>query len=456
MTFLQDHIKQNNKRLSGFCLLVATMIYKIALDASFFLIQMEMPPGGYWYIPLWKAVIGLIWCLIFFVSIRHTLHRASSFFLYLTYMVQIIPLTTVYVMEDESSVFYFSICIGFLLCIFLVNHVKDPEIHIESETFSRLTLPFFVILTVLLMIHIYLRNGPPQSIYLSFDDVYELRGSGWFQIGKYFNYIMDYARLVFIPFCIAVSIRRGNHFAVLPLSGILVLLYLYSGNKIILFSVPLVIICTYWAKRENACHEVFIALSLLCILTAAGNYDYYLAKNKSSFLLHGMYELIIRRCLFVPARLKFYYYDFFCKNPHIGLSGIFPTWLVPVKNPYPVTSVPFLIGAQYFNAPRMHADTGFLAEGFERFGHIGTLLEFLVLAFLLKQMDHFQNRHDYMLTIGLFVFPVYALTEGQLLSSLVLGSWMWIVFILLFYKNQDKQYVKEKNAMKMKLSTPPP
>ena len=420
-------------------LFICTMIYKIALEFGYVLIYLGMPPNGniIYNIPFLKYAIGTIWCIVFFASIRHRIRCASSFFLYMIYALQMIPITVVYAMEDKDSVFYFSLCVGFQLCIFLVNHVIDPDIYIESETVSKFMTPCFILLTAALMTHIFMRNGLPKSMFLSFWDVYELRASHWFQIGKYFGYLMDYSHAVFIPVCITLFILRKKYFYTAICIGLMVLFYLYSGHKIIFFGGMLVPICVLWSTRKNFYHEAFIVLC--CVLSLSVAIQIF-SSNGSI-----VYNLITGRCLFIPAHLKFDYYDFFCRNPHIGLAGIFPRWLVPVKDNYPDISIPNLIGAIYYNAPMMHANTGFLAEGFSRFGHLGTLLELVIFAFILKQMDYFQNRTNYSIAIGFFVYSVYGLTDGGFLSSLFFGSWMWVAFILMFYHIHYGDIIGMKN-----------
>ena len=58
----------------------------------------------------------------------------------------------------------------------------------------------------------------------------------------------------------------------------------------------------------------------------------------------------------------------------------------------------------------------------------------LLLALLLKQMDRFQDRAGYILTISIFIYPIQLLSDGHLLDSLVFDHWMFLTAILLFYQ----------------------
>lgn len=419
-----------NQRGAIALLFFCTMAYKFALDVAYVLYRQWMP-FRYADISNGKYALSLTWCIVFFFLIRHSNRLSSSFFLYLIYAFQIIPISTVYAMDNEDSVYYFSVCGSFALCVFLVNFVRDPDFYVRSETVSRIMIPAFIALVLLLMVDIIARNGMPRSMFLAFSDVYELRRSGWFQTGKFFSYILDYARQVFIPACITTFIIKRKYLYAFSFVGIMILLYLYNGLKSLFFGAILVALSAFCSRRKNSYYEVFIGISCFFVLLIIG---FYLFAWRGGFFYKG-YLLIIDRCLFTPAKLKFQYYDFFKTNPRLGFYSILPSWLVPAENPYPYMPITNLIAMRYYNKPLMSANTGFLAEGYSHFGHIGTVLELVTLAVILKQMDYFQRRTSYSTTIGFFTYAFYTLIDGPLFTSLGFGTWMLIVLILIFYQN---------------------
>ena len=58
----------------------------------------------------------------------------------------------------------------------------------------------------------------------------------------------------------------------------------------------------------------------------------------------------------------------------MGLYAVFPRWIFPISSYYENIDFQHEIGAIYYGAPDMNANTGFFAEGYLRFGHIGTIL----------------------------------------------------------------------------------
>lgn len=93
-----------------------------------------------------------------------------------------------------------------------------------------------------------------------------------------------------------------------------------------------------------------------------------------------------------------------------------------------------------FNAPAMSADTGFFIEGFARFGFTGLFLSFLLLWIILKKIDDFQEHNGYITAISFFIYPIYFLSEQQILGTIFFGTWMFLVIILIFY---DDVYANE-------------
>lgn len=433
-------------------LFLGMLVYKITIDLSHWIVLMRYEPNVYISdFSLIKYILGFLWCVILFFGIRHTQYRVSTFLLYLMYLLQIIPITTVYGLSNENSLYYHVICLGFLLCELIVGYTLDRPIF-ERNTFVSQTMCICFAAAAALVVGVCIaKNGVPSLTALNIYDVYELRSSGAFQLSKYLNYILAWTMKVIFPIFIAKTLVEKKYGLSLFLCGLIFLIYLYSGHKAYLFSVPVVVLCTLWAKRKNFYKELFMAAScgcgLLNLLTCA-----FPAQGG---IIYRVYSLFVRRCILDSANTKFFYYDYFTKNPKMGLGGMFPRWLIQVNNPYADIDFQHEIGRIYFNAPEMNANTGFLAEGYMRFGHLGTILVLVVLALLLKQMDRLQERTGYPLVVGMFAYPVFSLADAHLLDSFVIGPWMISLFILLFYKERQivtKEYFLEHQIKSSKVT----
>lgn len=409
-------------------LFLGMLIYKFSMDLGYLYLN-GMIPKTYplSFHPL-KYAVGLLWCIVLFLCIRHTEQRASSFFLYFTFLFQIVPISTVYALKDERSAYYHVLCLGFLLCELLVGYVSERPLFRRNFPVSRIMTFSFAAAAVLLVIYLVRKNGAPHLSLLDIRTVYEYRRGGELQISKYMNYLLNWTTTAFLPLGMAWALTKRRYPAAALLGGGQLLLYLYTGAKILLFSIPLILVGTLWSRRKNFYQELFLTgcagfsvLTLLACLTRPGS------------LWYSAFSLLVRRSMLLPARLKFDYFDYFSSHPKMGIYAIFPRWIIPVSSYYEKVSSQHEIGAIYYGAPEMNANTGFFAEGYMRFGHIGTVLILVLFALLLKQTDRLQERAGYQLAVGVFLFPVFSLVNSQLLSSLVFGAWMSLEAILLFY-----------------------
>ncbi len=415
-------------------LFIGMLTFKASLDLSYWIIlTRDTVTYQADFSPL-KYALGLGWCVVLFFGIRHTERKVSSFLLYLVYLFQIIPITTIYSLGNDSSAYYNVLCIGFFLCELIVGFTWNLSLLKRNSFITKALNVSFAVLSVGLILIIIYKNGVPSLTALNLYDVYELRGSGSFQLGGYLNYLLVWLMSVFLPVGLTVSILKKKYILSAALCGTIFLIYLYSGHKTYLFSIPLILVGVIWAQRKNFYNEIFVvgslgasALSFLSCVTAEGG------------LINKIYSLIIRRTMFVSANNKFKYFDYFTQHPKMGIYGIFPRWMIDVDSYYETVDYTYDISAIYFNKPEMNSNTGFLAEGFMRFGHIGTILVLVVFALLLKQADKLQDRMGYAFAAGLLIYPVFSLNDAHLLDSFILGTWMILMVILMFYTNTPTQ-----------------
>ena len=411
-------------------LFLGMLLYKFSLDLGYLYLVRISPGYNLVFNPL-KYAAGLVWCILLFVCIRHTERKSSSFFLYFVFLLQIVPISTVYAMMDESTIYYHLLCVSFLLCELLVGYTGEPPLFRRNFPISRAMTLSFAVASSLLIVYVIRKNGTPNLSLLDVYSVYDYRRSGKFQISKYMSYMLDWTTKVFLPFGIAKALTDRKYPMATVFASLLLLIYLYTGHKVYLFAIPLLLIGTLWTRRKNGYQELFLigcvgfsALTLLANATQPGS------------LWYKLFGLFGNRVLLLSSKLKF---NYFSSHPKMGLYAVFPRWIFPISSYYENIDFQHEIGAIYYGAPDMNANTGFFAEGYLRFGHIGTILILLLFALLLKEMDRFQERVGYQLTIGVFLYPIYFLADGHLFDTLILGPWMFLVAILLFYTLKPSQ-----------------
>lgn len=433
-----EHADSVNSLLHSKIAIVGLMlVYKLLTDWCFFRILAPVDSAYELFFNPFKFIVGIVVCIVLFVVPLCNTANVSSFFLILINLTQIVPITTIFSFSDENAEYYLLLCLAFLICETITVFSSAIVVWFSLDKKVIVGISLLIILGLLAIIVV--KYGGPSLTALNIYSVYEMRESGNFSLSKYSGYIFKWAIYAIIPFLTALAIYKNKRIISIGFIAVLFLLYLYSGHKAILFSAPLILVIGVWSKRNDFLREFCLffcfAFSILITLT--------LLIGKPSGIVYEIYSLLCRRTMILSANNKFLYFDYFTEHPKLGFYGMIPTFLIKLNSPYEAINYSYDISAVYYDAPNMNSNTGFLAEGFMRFGIIGILLSMLLFAFILKQFDGFQRKTSFSFAATAFVVPVFLLNDAHLLDELVFGFWMIIELILIFYPSN--KYDKELN-----------
>lgn len=381
---------------------------------------------------LWKYLIGSLWIIVLFLNIRHEERTVSSFLLNFHLIIGIIPIAVIYSLCNGSTAYFTVLCIAYLVAELLVK-VKWKKEGFSSfyiERFTQFVLFGCMLVVLGILGYTFMTNGLPTLTALNFSDVYDLRGDGYFITNEYLNYIYRWTMAVFLPFLLAYFLVKQRYLLATICVIISFVFYLYSGNKTNLFLIPLVIGVYIFAQYKDTNYRFYglftLGLALTVPLTTLANF-------------YMPFSLFVRRTLVIPANLKFVYYDFFSNNPKLGLSGTLWGSKLGVTYPYE-KKIGYIISEEYFGLPNMNSNTGFLAEGFSRFGYVGIFLVLILFAMILILLDRLQRRTGYTFAVTMSVYPMFTLNDGQLIDSLIFGPMLVLLLvILLYHDNHSKE-----------------
>lgn len=429
--------------------LICILIYKIAIEYGYVKVILDRYQLFPKNIDMLRYINGCVWIIILLLILEWK-RKATTFFLLFLLLFQIMPITVCYEFSYGDVIYYNLLCLLYSICEIIVRGSRRGIYVMSKEKLEKYFVAFMIFCTLFSIILCFRYYGFPSISVLNFRTVYDFRKTLTFTIGHYADKVFALTVTLFLPMLIARSMIKKKYLIGLLLSVIQAAFYLYTGQKTYIMYIPLVIIISIWVKRKNFHNEFWItsALGLSLFSIFCSRYSIYKIDN--------LYDLLIRRVLFTPAYLKFIHFDFFQNHDFLGLTGAVPRSLLfdqnnnYVRNPYV-----FQIGKLYFNAPEMSADTGFFIEGYSRFGYLGMVISFLILAMIFLLIDRFEKRNDYMTTIAFFIVPVYALTESQIVGSLFLGKWFFAILILFLYNGnkseQKRSFLRHLNIYNMKL-----
>lgn len=285
--------------------------YKEIFVVIFYKVCVEL---GYWFIlandtetyvrdfNFFKYVVGVLWVIVLLWYLKLENGNVSQFFCLFKILFEIVPITAIYALANESNLYYFVVCSSFFLCEVICRSTLDIRM-INCNRLKPLLLFVIGPVTICIVGWVFWNNKLPSLMALNIYNVYKLRDANTFIISKYVNYILQWIIYVIIPYKLTKSLLKHRYEKTVIWSLVIVVLYLYTGYKSYLFSLPLIIVMCTWAKRKNFVYEFLVSFSGLYSMMVLGSiFNQFIWK---------IYGLIGRRVLIVPANLKFKYFDFF-------------------------------------------------------------------------------------------------------------------------------------------------
>ncbi|MFA9375912.1 MAG: hypothetical protein ACERKZ_04070 [Lachnotalea sp.] len=404
-------------------------LYKIFLDVVYieFVYAKFNYMGFILEFSLYKYIFSLCIFVLTYITLPKKQDKPSLVFLQLHFIVMIIPMFTIYAFMNQPTIFLImSIFIFILQCVFVRYF---PNIQIRRIEQSKLIFYVIIIgMTLFVYTSMIKANGLPSLSSLNIMSVYEFRGKVTYPF--LMAYFVNWQAKVINPFLIATSFLNENRI-IFCISVILqILIYMITGHKAFLFIPIAILLVVILIARFN-----FLKISSF-IASGATFILFILYKVTGTIILPSLF---LRRLLFLPAYIKFIYYDFFLENQFLYFSAGSIGKLLGLSYPFDLPPA-YLIGKIYFNNPNTGANTGYIADAYANMGFGGMVLLGLVFAFVLKLIDSLSIKVGKNLTIGLTLFTILSLNDSALLTTLLTGGLLFLIVMLYLYSNvKDKR-----------------
>ncbi len=397
---------------------IEIFIFRLLLDFSFivYLDRIYYYSGFQIEFNIFKYVLSHIatYLLLKLIPIKsRTLSGSISQFFFIAVY---IPFASFFAMTNDSYTWFFAFT-GFWAIVYVIQKVDfnwKMIVHNKNLKINRLaTYVGGVVFVIFALIFIY----ADVKFNFSLLDVYGLREENPTGVVPFAGYIINWLGKIFLPFLLIYAIISKQNYVnwmSILVSILIILLFSITGHKSYLMMIP-AIIGTIWLIRSS---DFFLNLIRIFALTTAISLVIFLIFDEQLII-----SLFVRRTLYVPAQISFYYYDFF-QNNHLYLSNsvLEPFFYYPFNS-----SPPHLIGEYYFNKPEMSANNGIVADGFSHFGFLGLFIWSLIFSFLLKAFDWLSYGKNKFIIWTLVILGLRVFIGGGLLTGLLTHG----VFLLL-------------------------
>jgi hypothetical protein len=378
-----------------------------------------------------------------FVAVRRQQELVTGQFLAILYLFIIPPTICYYMLSPQSRIFIYGIVGGFLVTstVMQLSYVtiswcwsviqrsisyKFANVLLQrSLQYKILVYPLLVVIPLTVFGGLFIYNGLPALTALNLTQVYEVRESVVYCF-SILPYLLNWQANVFNPTLITIGLHKRKASFIATGGTLQVLLFLYTGHKSMIFSIPLVVV-TYILVSNRA---VFLGLMKTFCVVISGALASYLVIGHT--LLPSIF---IRRLFFVPPMVRSSYFDFFTSHPYINLetSSLGFLW----SSPY-TKSVSTLIGGRYLDGA--NANIGYLASAFADFGILGVIFFALVLGVILSTIEVSSYPIPMAVTSGIWVVPLFNVTASRLTTAILTHGLLFAFLVTvvtrkLYFKN---------------------
>ena len=441
--------KIDNCKYFGF---IGIILYKIILDFAYMVFI--QPYVKEWYkidFNIYKFILGYILVILLYVIINRLNGKLSKFMVKLLFCLMFIPISTIYAGKNFSTINFLLFFMEFIIIIFTIkileymeekkkkNRIVNDDGKTKDNKFIKITTKViyygFIINTIFVLLACFYYNGLPSLTALNLEEVYEVRES--FYLPKLINYLYNFEITFILTFLIVLYIHKRSYIK-LTLSIIALLVtYLYKGDKMTLLSLFLVVgvyfifrLFEKHKKLDKLDNYIAPALAIMIVFSIL------------TYKIYNMfYAVLVTRLLITPANLKFWHMNFFAHNPKIGIVGTLLNAIIKFPDPYAEIPYQNLISGLYTGNYETYANTGFLSEGFARFGYIGLIILPIILGLIIYFINNKGLKKGELCFIaGISIYPLMNLNDGYLLGSLMFGAILLLVIVVLFF---DTNYVCE-------------
>ena len=395
---------------------VGIVFYKISIE--FMYIHVVCPlydyRGYYLDIIWWKYFLAWILIGIIFILLPKG-RNVSHLVLQMHYITMIVPFLAVYGISNQNSIFCLMLCGCFSLQLFIIKLIK------KNIILPRVNFRMKYILTLILLLtaYVYFFSIQHYGIHLevlNLRNIYTVRENAVPVTGP-MAYLIIWQYRIINPLLLVYYLKSQKKFMVLVISTLQILMFLLIARKEVLFSLVL-IVCLYWFLSK---FNLILAgvwglgfLSLFCSIICN---------------IARMPVALMIRVLIDPAMIKFRHYIVFSSIlPKLHFSEGKLGQLFNIPYPYDTTSG--YVVSQIHNNVISNENTGYLAYAYDNGGYLAMIIMSLIFVLILIIFDNLSSNQNKYWIFAFIAYPMYLLNDGDLLTSLLSGGLLIVLFIL--------------------------
>lgn len=428
LNFLRINIKNNRDKriLFGWCV----VIFRMLID--WYYLDYVSPVWGYMdmetNIRAEKVIISYLIVIILGLIIKWESEKFSEVAIQVLFLIMIVPLTSSYALNNQSTAFMvyctFSFAISVLLVQWRTKFIISKIIYRLSQYASKYLLQTIIILILLYSIVIIASRGLNFAVLNIFnsDLIYSIREQG-INLSGIWLYLYLWTYRIVLPVSLGYFLNRKKYLSAGIVLGIQLMIYFGDPHKEILLGMILILGLFFCGKKI---HYGKLLLGAFMCAIGGGMILYKLFNSTIAF-----YELnILQRVFHIPASIKFQHFRFFSERSKLYFSEGRIGRLLGISYPYGNMSVGQVV-AYYEQNVISNNNTGYIAYAYDDLGYLGILLVGILLAIIFRLFDEYVAEKNQKWIIAVAIYPIIGLNDSGLLQWLLSGG--GVVFLALLW-----------------------
>lgn len=416
------------------------VLYKFSLDIAYVWCAAPLEALVRSYDPNFvKYMISFVLYLVLFAALPKREQDSIAFVLHLQFAFTVAPMLTLYGLANGSSRYILMVSFCVLLEAYLIfRPLKTTETVriIGVQNYVTVALGVLALFTAVVPI---LYNGFAGTKAFNLSYIYEMRANAAYPTGYW--YLLCWMTKAILPFGFLCFLHLKKYRWAVLLAAVQVLLYMEIGHKFVLFILLPVTIIYYFAQTKHLTKLMYFGLAtLLLVTTFAYRLDRFQYSSSAPLfdrvgIIAG--ALVAVRMLFIPAGIKFSYYECFSTRPKLFFSDGQIGNMLGLTYPYKLSSG-YIVNAFSTGSElgASEANTGYLGEAYAQMGFAGMLLMSILFALIFRSLRSYDRKESFALLTALLSVYIIILNDGALFTILFTGGMLVTYFMIFIYYEQ--------------------
>jgi hypothetical protein len=321
----------------------------------------------------------------------------------------------------------------FFACLYFQNQSEKNIKMIRKKKIKNLQI--YLLLFSLIFIIILSGVYSNFRFILSFDEVYSYRLSlRAAKMPGVIGYLMSFVGGAILPYCFAYFLSNKSYFKVGITLFAGILLFSVNGMKTWLI-IYFLIIGVYAAYKLDRTKVISFVLLFLIVFMTYGLWIYKVRGDVNSIAL-------IRRVIYIPSQLGYYYITFFDKNEYLYLRESILRHIF--QSPYPVSSNFYIVNENTDIINGTRANNGLWGDAYANFAYAGMLIYPFLLIFVMNLIMKLMTGEDERLLVSISFILLWTTLNASFFTWLLTGGVLVIMLVILLSpeaKNSNKKYI---------------